>query len=754
MDPTDKVSLYVNDVFSAYRADKVRMSSQFLFNTDVNMLEELHNNMKAKDDTFELKGLHEQFEVALIPSDAPPVDISLKSSVEFIKRKGYHNINVRIPGRRRTMAGRIADKYKPTLCVTDKSKAESSPQRSMRVYHRDIILYKERPDEMSVEILFRKGDVGKIKNYYHERFMFYSTQRAQCFYNVMARFPRLTSSSSSPGEIDLKVPTFLHQEAINKIFGENTIAEILAKEPENNESITLHKNIQLEKLEQIIVEHDCPLLIKRVILFHHHEIYKVSKTGKTLYTTLEEKFKHGDLKKKLYILNIIQEWMTCYFQDFVVISDKVFTSDNPEEQWFLSQVLSSGSTIMEIIKLQRELRLQLQKDREMFKIREKTLQQQSQQKDTKQKNRTYRVKVEALLRGTSIDQYTPLELALMMYHYDAERVLKINVRELANGKWKKNGKEEIAPNILQVIEDGENRCWWACSQIMAQKSRAKRTKILRLIINTCYECYVIGNWYAASSLILALQKPFILRLKLTWKGLDIDTIKKKMFVNSMLETDKYKEFYNNRQLDFHKIPLPHDAMELSDSHRNNWNAPCYIHSGRGRRSSFMIGGQAHLRARATLGDMTNTNVVKHNVKLQEIPDFRIFLNDLYKISEYSDKTQGMINFDTYVRYWNLIRKYLLLCQVGIKKNRKEQPFKVDNEILKQYKKDLEFCLIAEELFILSYLHEKSKMRCKHCQLRGEHKEGCPKRAINAMCIECGERNSHAINCKRKTKKPM
>ena len=102
---------------------------------------------------------------------------------------------------------------------------------------------------------------------------------------------------------------------------------------------------------------------------------------------------------------------------------------------------------------------------------------------------------------------------------------QINPRECISQSWKMKNKEEIAPNILKMINQFNQIIKFIQLKILQEKTLKNRIKSISKIIKICDKLLKIENYYAFAAVLNALLSSPIDRLEYVWKNINKNNIK-------------------------------------------------------------------------------------------------------------------------------------------------------------------------------------------------------------------------------------
>ena len=159
--------------------------------------------------------------------------------------------------------------------------------------------------------------------------------------------------------------------------------------------------------------------------------------------------------------------------------------------------------------------------------------------------------------------YTPLEVASQLTLIEHNRFVRIQLSELYNTNWTKEGKETVAKNLLYFIHCSNNTTNWIQHLVLSEPDIKERARIIKWCISLLQKCKELTNYSAVMAILGALQSCAVDRLKATWEEVGPKGRKKIDQIFDMMVRENYKEY---RSLLKHSagpcVPFP--GMWLSD----------------------------------------------------------------------------------------------------------------------------------------------------------------------------------------------
>eukprot|EP01113_Clastostelium_recurvatum_P012900 TRINITY_DN1672_c1_g2_i1.p1 TRINITY_DN1672_c1_g2~~TRINITY_DN1672_c1_g2_i1.p1 ORF type:complete len:1036 (-),score=245.76 TRINITY_DN1672_c1_g2_i1:64-3171(-) len=162
-------------------------------------------------------------------------------------------------------------------------------------------------------------------------------------------------------------------------------------------------------------------------------------------------------------------------------------------------------------------------------------------------------------------QVPPEEVARQMTLADFETFKNISIRELTKCAWSKQGKEENAPNIVQMTNRFNDIAYWVASDVLTPDlTSTQRLLILRRFIKIAHHCLQIGNMNGVFAIMAGLSKGSVQRLSKLWASLDQKVRGMYDELMALMQSDRNYHNYREHMKTLKGAALPWIGVFLQD----------------------------------------------------------------------------------------------------------------------------------------------------------------------------------------------
>eukprot|EP01103_Thecamoeba_quadrilineata_P017484 TRINITY_DN6226_c0_g1_i1.p1 TRINITY_DN6226_c0_g1~~TRINITY_DN6226_c0_g1_i1.p1 ORF type:complete len:479 (-),score=114.46 TRINITY_DN6226_c0_g1_i1:54-1382(-) len=157
-----------------------------------------------------------------------------------------------------------------------------------------------------------------------------------------------------------------------------------------------------------------------------------------------------------------------------------------------------------------------------------------------------------------------LEVARQLTLLEFEIFRSIKPRELLRKSWMKPNKEDLAPNVISLIQRFNTVSFWICYEIVKFPDLTRRSSMLCKFINLCEELKTLRNIHGMMVVISALNNSSVTRLKQTWKEVPPKTLSLMKEHETLVSQDS--NYKNYRQYISEQSPpfFPFEGVFLTD----------------------------------------------------------------------------------------------------------------------------------------------------------------------------------------------
>lgn len=150
---------------------------------------------------------------------------------------------------------------------------------------------------------------------------------------------------------------------------------------------------------------------------------------------------------------------------------------------------------------------------------------------------------------------------------DFDLYSRLMPREFLRKQWTRDAASETSPNILKLVDEFNQRGYWAGSVILTQTDVQNRADALRKIIDITWACRTSYNWFSTYALYNGLSLSAIIRLHKTWELLPAKSLKR--YASLKKDLDPAKNFTVYRSLlanvaSQNESQIPHLQVVLKD----------------------------------------------------------------------------------------------------------------------------------------------------------------------------------------------
>lgn len=168
---------------------------------------------------------------------------------------------------------------------------------------------------------------------------------------------------------------------------------------------------------------------------------------------------------------------------------------------------------------------------------------------------------------SSVSDLKPIELAQQITMLEQTMFRSVFPSEILCGNWKRDNKDEVSPNVLQLIRWFNHITLWVATECVQPEKPKHRAKVIVLFIQAALELRKMQNYNSCIELVMGLQTPTVKCMKKVWAIVEKTNPSELENFRDLERITDYEGNYKDYRLEFKsKLPprLPYLAVHLGD----------------------------------------------------------------------------------------------------------------------------------------------------------------------------------------------